>query len=196
MNLTLQGWLRAVAMTLNTPEDAAERVLENHYARPVLVQAAIVVSIANVMLLAVASMMTPATAQANALQVTPFTLGLLITGSMLILASAISRAGKMLGGTGSFDGALTIVVWLQAVGLTFDVAQILVMLVSPFLAVLVGIGALMVLLWCMVHFVKVLHGFDTLGTAGAAFFIAMIGTIFAVVILMALLGIAPSGEAT
>ncbi|PRY80486.1 Yip1-like protein [Yoonia maritima] len=196
MNLTLQGWLRAVAMTLNTPEEAAERVLENHYARPVLVQAAIVVSIANVMLLAVASMMTPATAQANALQVTPFTLGLLITGSMLILASAISRAGKMLGGTGSFDGALTIVVWLQAVGLTFDVAQILVMLVSPFLAVLVGIGALMVLLWCMVHFVKVLHGFDTLGTAGAAFFIAMIGTIFAVVILMALLGIAPSGEAT
>ena len=196
MNLTLQGWLRAVAMTVNAPSETAERVLQYRFARPVLVQAAIVVSIANVLLLAVASVMATATSEANTLQVTPFALALLIAGSMLIFATAISRAGIMFGGTGSFDGALTIVIWMQAVGLTFDVAQILVMLISPFLAVFVGIGALMVLLRSMVHFVKALHGFESLGKAAAAFFIAMIGTIFAAAILMALLGIAPLGEAT
>jgi hypothetical protein len=132
----------------------------------------------------------------GAVQVTPFTLTILIAASMMILASALSQAGRILGGEGKFDAALMLVIWLQAIGLTFDVVQIALMGVSPTLAALFGVGTFFALLWCTVNFVKTLHGFPSLAKAVITLIIAMIGTIFAVVALMALLGITPSGEMT
>ncbi|MCG3266283.1 YIP1 family protein [Yoonia sp. I 8.24] len=195
MNITLQGWLHAVGATLNAPADMAERVLSERFARPTLVQGVIVVAIINLMLLAIVSMLSPPPIE-DAVYVTPITLTILIAGSMFAMAFAIARAGRMLGGAGDFDGALTAVIWLQAVGLTIDVAQIFLMLISPTLAVLLGIGALVALFWCTVNFVNVLHGFASLGKATITLIIAMIGTIIAVVVMMALLGITPSGDMT
>ncbi|MDO6589597.1 hypothetical protein DS901_07400 [Loktanella sp. D2R18] len=195
MNVTLQGWLRAVGATLNAPADIADRVLSKRLARPILVQAVIVVAIINLMLLAIVSLLSPPPIE-DTVYVTPFTLTILIAGSMFIMASAIARVGSIFGGAGDFDGALAAVIWLQAVGLTIDIAQIFLMLMSPTLAFMLGIGALVALFWCTVNFINVLHGFASLGKATITLVIAMIGTIFAVVVMMALLGITPSGDMT
>ncbi len=195
MNVTLQGWLRAVGATLNAPADIAERVLSERFARPILVQAVIVVAIFNLMLLAIVSLLSPPPIE-GAVYVTPFTLTILIAGSMLAMAFAIARAGRMLGGTGDFDGALTAVIWLQAVRLTILVAQLGLMIISPTLAFMLGIGVLIAMFWCTIHFVNIVHGFDSLGKSAITSIIAMIGTIFAVVVMMALLGITPSGDMT
>ena len=195
MNISAQGWLRAVGATLNAPADVASQVLAHRYARPILMQAVVVLAIVNLMLIAVVSFIAPAPVDL-VVQVTPISLTTLIAASMIILASALSQAGRILGGTGGFDAALTLVIWLQAVGLTFDLLQIALMGLSPTLSALFGIGTLFALLWCTVNFVQVLHGFTSLGKAAATLAIAMIGTIFAVVVLMALLGLTPSGDLT
>ena len=193
MNISVQGWLRAVGATVNAPTDMAGQVLSHRYARPILMQAVVVLAIINLMLIALVSLFTPVPVDVG-IQVTPLSLAILIAASMVILAAVLSKVGRILGGTGGFDAALTVVIWLQAVGLTFDAVQIALMGLSPALAALFGIGTLFALLWCTVNFVKILHGFPSLGRAGATLFIAMIGTILAVVALMALLGMTPSGD--
>ncbi|SFR40702.1 hypothetical protein SAMN04488005_1543 [Yoonia tamlensis] len=195
MKLSLQGWFDAITATLKEPDAAAERVFSYRFARSTLLQAVVVLSIINMILLAIVSLITP-TSIDGAVHVTPLSLVILIAGSMCILAAAIAKIGRMFGGVGDLDGALTAVVWLQAVGLTLDGAQILLMLLSPLIAVFFGFAALFALAWCTVNFVNVLHGFNSLGKATVTLIVALIGTIIAVVILMALLGITPSGDMT
>jgi hypothetical protein len=195
MNISFQGWIRAVGKSLNAPAEMAGQVLSYQFPRPVLVQAVVVLAIINLMLIAVVSLMTPIPVP-GAVQVTPMTLTIMIAAGMMILASALSQAGRLLGGEGTFDAALTLVIWLQAIGLTLDVVQIALMGVSPTLAALFGVGTFIALLWCTVNFVKILHSFPSLAKAVFTLIIAMIGTIFAVVVLMALLGITPPGDMT
>jgi hypothetical protein len=195
MNISFQGWIHAIGATLNATDDTATQVLSYRYERPILMQAVVVLATINLMLIAIVSYIAPAPVEV-AIQVSPVSLTILIAASMVTLAFGLSRAGRIFGGTADFDASLTVVIWLQAVGLTFDLGQIALMGLSPTLAALFGIGSLVALLWCTVKFVKVLHGFSSPAHAWGTLIIAMIGTIFAVVVLMALLGITPSGDMT
>ncbi|KJZ20236.1 YIP1 family protein [Loktanella sp. S4079] len=194
MKLSLQNWLHAVGATLNDPAQTASQVLSYQFSRRTLIQAAAFLAILNVLVMAAVSIIRPLPAEAALIQVTPISLGIVIFGSIVVLALSLAQSGQVLGGIGQFDQALMVVIWLQAVGLTFDVAQVLLMAISPTLAGLFGMIALAILIWCLVHFVKTLHGFQSTGRAVGTVGLALIGTIFAVVIMMALLGITPTGE--
>lgn len=194
MRPTLQGWLQAVMATLNTPGEVAQKVLEQQFPRFVLIQAIGVVAILNVMLFALVSVIAPMPAGDQIIRVTPLAFTVLAVIGLVIFASALSRAGRLMGGTGTFDQSLQIIIWLQAVGLTLDVAQIVLLLVSPFLAALFSVLALLLLVWCALHFIRVLHHFDGMAKPIGTLFIAGFGTLFAVGILMSVLGMTPSGE--
>jgi hypothetical protein len=54
---------------------------------------------------------------------------------------------------------------------------------------MLSLGAL---IWCIVNFVNVLHGFQNLGKALAAIVLALIGTALCAGIVLAILGVGPA----
>jgi hypothetical protein len=87
----------------------------------------------------------------------------------------IHRVGRAFGGTGSFPDALLIVVWLQCLTLVLQVVQLVVNLISPALAGIIGLGGFVLFLWLMTSFIAELHGFRSRGLV----FVGMVVSAFA-----------------
>ena len=191
-----QDWPQAFAQTLRDPQKMAVEVLQHGFGRPELIQMVVVLAIANVMTIACASALTTVNVPTDAVLMTPVPLAILLAVCMVFLGSALFRAGAFFGGHGTFSQSLMLVIWIQSIGLTFDIGQILLLMISPELAALLGIGALIAIVYCMVNFVQVLHGFSGLGLSLGVFFIAMTATIFIAVILMGIMGFTPTGVET
>ena len=92
-----------------------------------------------------------------------------MTFAVMILATFL--VGKMFGGTGSLIDTIVILCWMNLVVAMFQFAQILL---SAFLKLLPWLGSfgtfaesllagfsLFLFIWLYVHFVKVLHSFDS-----------------------------------
>jgi len=126
--------------------------------------------------------------------VTPLSYALILGGSLVMLVFALHYTGQMLGGTGSFAATLALVVWLEAVAVLVRVAQALLLLALPGFSGIVAILGLCILGWCMLNFVDVLHGFQSLGRAALTLVLAVIGITFGMAIILTLIRVMAPGE--
>ena len=102
--------------------------------------------------------------------------------AIVLAAGLMSGVGRMFGGQGRFEDALLLTVWIEVLLLVVQVVQLVLSLVLPSVAGLLGIAAMGLFLWLTVQFTKVLHGFRStpkvaiglIGTALAAGFILSI----------------------
>lgn len=116
----------------------------------------------------------------------PLVLTLVQIGVMLLLAGVMTVAGKVFDGTGSFRGALRIMVWLQALMVLLQLVQLVAVVVLPILAPMVSLLAMLAVGWIAAGLVAGLHGFRSVGLT----FLGMIGT-FIVLVLAISMVIAP-----
>jgi len=113
----------------------------------------------------------------------PFMLAAMQAAVLLLVAFLTDRVGKLAGGQGGFGDALLLLVWLQVILMLVQVAQIVLEVLMPPIAALLGLASLGLMLWLITHFVAELHGFKSLG----AVFAGIIGTAFAASFVVALL---------
>ena len=122
--------------------------------------------------------------------------GPLLMAALTALISAISvwavwRVGRAAGGTGSFDEALLLTVFLQAILLAGQVVEFLLLLILPPLSGLFGIALIVLAFWLNINFIATLHGFSSLWRAFGVLVIATMGVALVLVFLMTLTGIGP-----
>lgn len=169
--MTRQYFLALIKEAAQDPRRSATRILSLPL-RPVeLIQALILVSsLAVIGVYAVAYISLVRTGEGMALPM-PFGLFGLQISAMLVLAGAMALIGRVFGGTGTFEGALRVMVWLQGLMVVLQVIQLLLLIVLPFLAGLASIGAFFLVGWMAVGMVAGLHGFRSLGLT----FLGMMG---------------------
>lgn len=92
----------------------------------------------------------------------PVLLVVMQAGSMLLLAAVLAQAGRMFGGAGDFAGALRIILWIQALMVLLQAAQLVALVVLPPLAGLLSIVSLLAVGWIATGLVAGLHGFRSL----------------------------------
>ena len=107
----------------------------------------------------------------------------------LIVAFGAFRIGQGFGGTGTFEQAFALVIWAQFILLCLSLIQIVALVVLPPLSDVIGIAALALFLWLMVHFVAELHGFTSLGLVFAGITLSMLGLAIALSILFSAMGL-------
>jgi hypothetical protein len=76
------------------------------------------------------------------MQNSPIVLGLVMAGFLFITIHAVHRIGGFFGGTGSFEEAALLVIWLQFILICVQVIQIVTLFVLPPLAGLITIVAI------------------------------------------------------
>lgn len=112
---------------------------------------------------------------------------------MALVAWLTFRIGRLFGGAGGFWGAVTVVVWLNAVMLGIQVVQIGALALVPPLAGLIAVATLLWLLWAYANFVSELHGFASPVMVLGVALLSGVVLIFGVTLIAAILGIAPQG---
>jgi hypothetical protein len=172
------------------PRETAERLLALRPGLGVVIQAAVLVSVVDVLVLSLlggGAMALPA-AEGQVL-LPPFAHAALLLASLVLSAGALQVGGQILGGRGRFEQALLLVVWLEVIMIAVQLVTLLGALALPPLAGLLGLLGLAVLLWCLVHFTRVLHGFQGFGRTVAALLVGATAVLFALTGILAMLGV-------
>lgn len=112
----------------------------------------------------------------------PFFLALSQFGLMVLGAFLMWRVGRMFGGKGSFAQSLALVAWLEVVLILLQLAEVVVLLVLPILALPVGLASVFAFFYLLTHFTAALNGFGSLTRT----FFAILGTAIAVLVLATL----------
>ena len=176
------------------PRSAAERVFAWTLETRVLVLAALLFGALCGLFLALSLILVPPPEDARPSFVAePFMQALVQTISIFVVAFASFRVGRMFGGTGDYNGALKLSVWVSYLGLFMSMGALIVLLLAPPIGLVVQLAAFFWGFAIFTIFLQVLHGFDS-------FFMTLagtIGTIFAVSIVIVLvissLGLLPVG---
>lgn len=123
----------------------------------------------------------------------PVMLGLIQGGLLLVMVLAVHHLGRAFGGTGRFDEALLLVVWLQFIFILIQAIQIVALVILPPVAPLITLLSMALFFWLLVNFIAVLHGFTSLGRIFLMVILSIMGLGLVMTILTTVLGFGPQG---
>ena len=183
--MTLTDFLMAARYTIREPRAAARWVLQLGLPVPARWTALALMAVLSTLLVMLDLQIigAPGDPMVQAALANPMPLAAV---QMLILALSawlMARIGQIFGGTGQFSDAVMLVVWMQAVLLVLQVAQILAALVSLPLSEVVAFAGFAISMWLMTNFVAELHGFTSLTRV----FLGILGSGLALVVALAAL---------
>jgi hypothetical protein len=189
--ITPGGLARLLLLTLRAPASAARLLVTLHLSRPVLWQILALVTIVSVLIVALSPGPMPEAGPAagpQPVQLSPFAYAAILAASLVMLVFALHFTGGALGGTGSFAGALTLVIWLEVLATAVRLVQTVAMFVSPALGGLVSLLGLALLFWTLINFINVLHSFESLGKAVLTLLLAVVGISLGISLILTLIG--------
>ncbi|WP_212523271.1 Yip1 family protein [Actibacterium sp. MT2.3-13A] len=188
---TLTSLLILARDTVRRPQEGARRVLSLPLPPRAAWDGLALVLILSLLLTHLTNLILPAPVDpllplfANSPLLTAAILG----GFMVAMVTAIYGVGRVMGGHGTFEGALRLTVWLQFIMLVIQVVQTGFLLVLPIVAVLIGPLAFGLMLWLLTNFIAVLHGFRSLGAVFMMIMVTAFGLGFVLFFLLALFGV-------
>lgn len=108
---------------------------------------------------------------------------------MVVMAMLAQGVGRMFGGLGNFADALVLIAWTEALLCLLQLAQIVLMVVSPSLATAVGLFGMVLFVWVLSNFIAEMHSFASAGKV----LLGMIATLLAISVLMAIAVVGMTG---
>lgn len=193
MNLPLL--LRLARDTVADPREGAQYILANRPVRPALWLMFAIVVVGSLLLGEVVALMVTLPeggVLTGPFQRAPIVLGLMQAAFLFLMVHAITWIGRMFGGTGEFEEALALVIWLQFIFLCVQLVQIVTLLLLPPLSGIVTILALGLFFWLLVNFIAALHGFASLGAVFGMTVVSFITIVFVLSLVLSILGLMPN----
>lgn len=124
--------------------------------------------------------------------ITPFQMTVLLSVMMVAFSFAVAKTGQFMGGLGTFQDSLLLMIFLQAIFLPAVAVQIVLFMLVPALAGLFILAVMIFLTWVHVNFIAALHGFPTLGKAFGVLLMSVVLTFFVLMFVAPLL-VTPTG---
>ena len=189
--LTLSGLWRHTRDTIRAPQEAAQAVLALNLPRNVLwLGLALVITLST--LLASAVLLMVPMPEASAGVPMPVVMGIVQAVFLVLVSLGIAVIGARFGGKGDFDGALALMVWLQAVLLVVQAFQIAAIAIGlSVLADIVSLASIPLFFWLMAQFVTVLHGFSSVWKTFWAIIMFLIAFAFLLSLVVTSFGLVP-----
>lgn len=188
-------WAQLVKDTFQSPRAAARRLMALDLGGDTLVQGALVVTCLGMVLTHFAGVLAGAELDpvTSALLASPLLGALVQLGGMLLAVVLTWKIGQLFGGGGDLAGAFRVLVWLNAVLLLLQAAQLLVMVVAPPFAVLISILGMVWMLWAFASFTAELHGFRNAFVVAGVTMLTAVVLLFTLMMLLAMIGVNPQG---
>ena len=99
------------------------------------------------------------------------------------------KVGAAMDGTGRFEEALLLTVFLQGLIFAGQLVEFLLLFLLPTLAGLLSIAIIVLTFWINLNFIAALHGFSSLWKSFGVLLLASLGVALILIFLMSLLGV-------
>ncbi|MEP3295161.1 MAG: YIP1 family protein [Pseudoruegeria sp.] len=188
--MTLVPLIEMAVLSLRNPKEGLRRVLDINVPRATLIPMIVLVIVVSVLLAFLTLWAAPVEIDA-AMSVfpTPFSLAMILSGSMFIMIMGIYWIGRAFDGKGTMDEVLLTVIWLQAIMMLLQVVQIIATILLPPLADMLGLVAFAVMFWLLTNFITEVHGFQSPLKVFFMVIASMFGIVFGLTILLTLIGL-------
>lgn len=190
-------WRELLIDSVKRPRVAARRVLDARVPAPQLLEAAVLVAVTGVVLGYFALLLSPEALDVVSAAVIHNPL-LGAAAQLAVIGVAVfltTRIGRLFGGKGTMGGALALVVWLNAVMVVVQAAQLVALALLPPVATILAVATIFWALWAFANFVAELHGFQNPFIVLAIVILTTIVVFFGTAMIFAILGITPQGAA-
>lgn len=176
MSLTVSDLMPLLRETLISPRKGARMILDLGLAARVgwLALALMAVGSAILTHLTMVMMSPEAVAYWGGAMGSPVNTAILQWVVMFVTVHAVHRLGRMRGGAGTLAESVVLVAWLQFVLLALQALQLVVQVILPPFAQLLGLAGLGLFFWLLTNFVAEIHGFKSLGAVFASVVFVMI----------------------
>lgn len=175
-------------LTVRDPASAARLVMATNLPREALWTALALAVVLNTLIYSLSDMISPTQSPFPPLfQVPAFYLAVIGFG-LVASIYAMHWIGRMMGGQGTLDDIMSLIVWLQFMRIAVQTVALFLTLSLPLLAVLLGLVASLMGLFITLHFVDQAHRFQSLGRAAFVLIGSAIAVVVFVSIVMTLVG--------
>lgn len=172
-----------VVLSVRDPARAAQLLMAMALPRQALWLGLGLAAVLNTLLFSVSNLAFPGPGPLPGLFEGPVTYLVLVGGGLLATVVAVHRVGLLMGGRGSFDQVLVLMVWMQALRVLVQAAALLLMLSIPLLSAILVMGASLYGVFIFLHFINQAHGLGSLGRAA----MVLVGSVLAIAVVLALL---------
>ena len=187
MTADFNTFLRLFGETLKDPAAIARQVIALRW--PHLVSWMALAAVTSLTVIAVhLEGMLPGQQELGILGGRPLFDAALLGAMNVILIFVLYWAGRAIGGTGSFGATLLIMTWFQTVVLVLITIQLIATFIAPSLAAFVALIAVVLQIYCLMHFLNELHGFKSLWKAAGLFFMSIVGFAFGITLIILVIG--------
>ena len=193
--MRLGSLLRLARDTIAHPREGAETVLSFAPPRQALALMFALVVVLSILIGEVVLLVSPPTDEGPLTGASPMAMGAVQAMFLYLMIHAIHIVGRFFGGTGAFEEAALLVIWLQAIFLLVQVIQLFAVALVPPLLGTITIVALVLFVWLLVNFIAVLHGFTSLGMVFVMTVMGGFTILFFLSLTLTLLGLVPDPEA-
>ncbi|MEO1703746.1 MAG: YIP1 family protein [Pseudomonadota bacterium] len=185
----MNGFMSLVSTSVTRPGEAARALLDLQLSRDVAWMLLALSVIGMVILTFVFSGGEPIPLVPGLEPMTPM-IALIFQGSFAVITGyAIYFTGNAMDGAGTLTESILVVAWLQVLQVVGLVIQGGLLLVSPGIATMVSLVISFGLLWVLLAFVDVLHGFGSLGRAALLLLFVIVGIMLGLTLILGLIGV-------
>ncbi|MEL6691122.1 MAG: YIP1 family protein [Pseudomonadota bacterium] len=186
----MNGMVNLMMLSVTRPQEAAAELLGLNLSREVawlLLGAATVLSV-------IATFVVSGGQQAQVVQglppFSPLMLALFLGCSSIVMGYAIHFTGNAMDGTGNLTNSILVVAWLQVLQLGGLLVQAAALVVSATFSAFVGLFVGVALFfWVFPSFLKVLHGFASMGRAALLMLFVIVGIGLGLTLILGLIGV-------
>ncbi len=180
-------FLRLFGETLKDPAAVAQQIKQLRWPHQISWMALASITALTVIAVHLEGML-PGSQELSILGGRPFLDAVLLGALTVILIFVLYWAGRAMGGTGTFGATLLLMTWFQAVVLVLICIQLIAALLVPGLAGFVALIAVVLQIYCLMHFLNELHDFDSLWKAAGLFILSIFGFAFGITLIVVVIG--------
>ncbi|QBF31810.1 Yip1 family protein [Thalassococcus sp. S3] len=176
-------------LSIKDPASAARILLELSPPREALWTGLLLTAVLNTMMLVLSNMILPGPSPMPEVFNVPSIYLIAVAVGLVLISYSIFWTGRAMGGQGSIDDVMLLIVWLQALQVAVRALVLVLVLTIPFLAMLLVLASVFYGIWILIHFVDQAHRFGSLGRSAVAMFVAFVGLVLVLSSILAFLGV-------
>ncbi|MEX0307628.1 MAG: Yip1 family protein [Ruegeria sp.] len=154
--------MNMVVLTVSNPSEAARQLLALKLSREALWVALALAVVLNAFLHVLSNTLFPfPDSDLQELTDSLVVYLAIVGGGLVISIAAFYQVGRKMGGTGSFNDIMTVMIWLQFLRVLAQALTMVLLMVMPVLVAILAIGAFLLGLYITVHFIDQAHRFGS-----------------------------------
>jgi hypothetical protein len=174
--------------TIRDPQGAARRLLALKLPRNVLWTALALVIVLNAAVYGLSNLITPPPAEVPMAALAPVPFAAFLAAGLIGTILGLWYVGRAIGGTGTLEDVMVLLVWLQALRLAVQAALLVLVPLSPVLSSLVVLAAAVIGFWILLNFVDVANGYGSLLKSFGAIALSVLALALGLTLLVTLFG--------